>query len=45
MRVEEVGGHALKLIQLLHLGKIEEGSVTMVGKHKSLLSRCYGLKG
>ena len=29
----------------IHIGNIEEGSVKMVGKYKSLLSRWYVLKG
>ena len=42
--IEDIGGHALKIIHLLHPGKIEEASVQMVGKYMSLLSRWYVLK-
>ena len=30
---------------MIHLGKIEEGSVKMISKYKSLLYHWYGLKG
>ena len=44
-RIEEIGEHALQIIKMLHRGKIEEGSVNMVGKYNSLLYHWYGLKG
>jgi hypothetical protein len=42
--IEEIGAHALNIMELLQLGKIEKGSETMDLKYKSLTARWFGTK-
>jgi hypothetical protein len=42
--VEEIGIHALKMMELMQLGDLEKGSEKMDLKFKSLQSRWYGCK-
>ena len=41
----DISQSALKLTELLELGKIEQGSVSMAASHKSLQARWFGSKG
>ena len=42
--IPSLGPHALKLMELMQLGKIEKGSLIPDGKYKSLSSCCLGTK-
>ena len=39
----EIGKHALKIMELLQLRKIERGAISMEGKYKPLNERWFGL--
>lgn len=38
-KIEDIGTYTLKIMELVQLGKIEKGSISMVGKYKSLNAR------
>ena len=42
--MDETGQCALKIMNLLQLGKIEKGAYSMEGRYKSLQSHGYGVK-
>ena len=42
--IENIGSAAVKIIELLQLGKIEQGSLTNDSKYKSLQGRWFGEK-
>jgi hypothetical protein len=43
-KIDNIGSHALKIMELLQLGKIEKGAMSMEGKYKSLNARWFGCK-
>ena len=43
-KIEEIGVHALKIMELLQLGKMEKGSITSDGRYRSLNARWFGCK-
>jgi hypothetical protein len=43
-KIADIGSHALKIMELLQLGKIEKGAMSMEGKYKSLNARWFGCK-
>ena len=42
--INDVSGCALKLVQLLQLGKLESGSITLASKHNSRNGRWFSQK-
>jgi hypothetical protein len=43
-KIEEIGVQALKIMELLQLGKMEKGSITSDGRYRSLNARWFGCK-
>eukprot|EP00956_Cyclotella_meneghiniana_P011701 scaffold16470_cov61-Cyclotella_meneghiniana.AAC.12 len=43
-KIEEIGVRALKIMELLQLGKMEKGSITSDGRYRSLNARWFGCK-
>lgn len=43
-KIDEIGVRALRIMELLHLGKMEKGSISSDGRYKSLNARWFGCK-